>query len=306
MKRILSLVLKLSLSGILLYIFFSQVDIQSVIKTVKQTDLLLFVLGFFLYLSTVFISARRWSLFLPQSLRYSKLLSLYFIGSFFNTFLPGLVGGDAIKAFYLYRYTGEGTGGTSLASVFMDRYIGFTAMMGIGFVAFITGYTYITGTEIIWVIPILCGGFLLGSLILWRINWGKIKTLNSFYIPLMGYKAKKKIICRGLLLGFSVHFIGIICVYILSLSIGLKVPVIYFFIFIPIISAASAIPVSLAGLGIREAGFVILFGSAGVSAEEALSLSLLMFAIMCAVNMLGGIEYLRVGKPSRGSLEFRV
>jgi len=50
---------------------------------------------------------------------------VFFIGSFFNTFLPGLVGGDAIKAFYLYKHSG-----ISLASVFMDRYIGFTTIMG--------------------------------------------------------------------------------------------------------------------------------------------------------------------------------
>lgn len=298
MKRLLSFLLKISVSGTLLWIFFSKVDIQSVIKILKQIDLSLFALNFFLYLSTVFISARRWSLFLPETLRYSKLLSLYFIGSFFNTFLPGLVGGDAIKAFYLYKHTGKGTGGLSLASVFMDRYIGFTAMMGIGFIAFIAGYTYIKGTGIIWVIPVLFGGFLFGSLILWRIKWGRIRALSLFYTPLMDYKRKKEAVLKGLLLGFIVQFIGIVCVYILSLSIGLKILVIYFFIFIPIISAVSAIPMSLSGLGIREASFIILFGSIGVTKEEALSLSLLVFTVICLVNLLGGIEYLRVRKPS--------
>ncbi len=299
MKKILIFILKLLVSGtLLLYLFhFSGINVQRVIKTLKHTQLSIFIVAFFVYLCIIFISTKRWSLFLPETIKYSRLVSLYFIGSFFNTFLPGLVGGDAVKAFYLYKHTGKG--GASLASIFMDRYMGLTAMAFIGLIAFVVGYTYIKGSEIIWVLPVFCGGFLLASLILWRINWGKIKFLSSFYTPLMEYKTRKKVIYKGLLLGFIVQCVSIITSYVLSLSIGLKAPIIYFFIFIPIITAASAIPLSVAGLGIREAGYVILFTKVGVASSEALSLSLLLFTVMCMVNLIGGIEYLRIGKPPK-------
>jgi hypothetical protein len=299
MKKILSFSLKFLVSGVLLYIFFSRVDIEAVFKILKQVEIPLFIAGFLVYLCIVLISTKRWSLFLPPGIKYLRLVSLYFIGSFFNTFLPGLIGGDAIKAYYLYRHIGKG--GLSLAAVFMDRYMGLSAMAGIAFVAFIGGYSYIKGSEIIWLIPIFCGGFLSASLILWKVNWGKIKFLSSFYTPLMEYKTRKKIILKGLLLGLAVQSGVIITVYILSLSIGLEVPILSFFIFIPIITAASAIPVSIAGLGIREAGFVILFPKVGLTSEESLSLSLLMFTVMCIVNLIGGIEYLRAGKPPKES-----
>lgn len=294
MKKILSLGLKLLVSSILLYIFFSQVDSHSVITILRETEPSLFIAGFFIYMSAIFVSTKRWSLFLPDTLKYSRLVSLYFVGSFFNTFLPGLVGGDAVKAYYLYRDIGKG--GMSLASVFMDRYTGLAAMTCIAFIAFIGGYTYVEGSKIIWFFPLFCGGFLLASLILWRLNWGKIKFLSSIYTPLMEYKTRKKIIYKGLLLGFVVQSVVIICAYILSLSLGLEVPAIYFFIFIPIITVVSAIPVSIAGLGIREAGFVILFTKAGVTSAEALSLSLLFFLTASLVHLIGGIEYLRLRK----------
>jgi len=297
MKRILNFILKLFVSGFLLYIFFSRVDTQTVLTILKQVDITLLMIGFSVYLCIVLISTKRWSLFLPPGIKYLKLLSFYFIGAFFNTFLPGLVGGDAVKAYYLYKHIGKG--GLSLAAVFMDRYMGLTAMAGIAFVAFIGGYPYIKGSEITWVIPVFCVAFLLGSLILWKVNWGRIKFLSSFYTPLMEYKARKGIIFKGLFLGFAVQGIVIITVYILSISLGLQVPLISFFLFIPIITAASAVPVSIAGLGIREAGFVILFSKVGLSAEEALSLSLLMFTVICMVNLIGGIEYLRTGRPSK-------
>lgn len=297
MKKTLSFGLKLLVSATLLYIFLSRVDINAVTKTLKQTEIPLFIAGFFIYISTIFISTKRWSLFLPQGLKYLKLVSLYFVGSFFNTFLPGLVGGDAVKAFYLYRHIGKG--GLSLASVFMDRYMGLSAMGGIALIAFIGGYSYIRQTDIVWFITIFLCAFLVASFILWKVNWGKIKFLSSFYAPLMDYKAKKEIIFKGLLLGFVVQCIAIITVYVLSLSIGLKVPIIYFFMFLPVISVASAIPISVAGLGIREAGFVLLFSKVGLTSAEALSLSLLVFTAMCGVNLIGGVEYLRIGKPPK-------
>jgi hypothetical protein len=297
MKKILSVGLKLLVSSTLLYIFLSQVDITTVIKTLKQIEVPLFIAGFFIYLSTIFVSTKRWSLFLPPGMKYLKLVSLYFIGSFFNTFLPGVVGGDAVKAFYLYRHIGKGTGGLSLAAVFMDRYMGLSAMGIIAIIGFIAGYSYIKGTEIVWFIPIFLGALFLGSLILWKVNWGKIKFLRDFYTPLMEYKAKKEIIYKGLLLGFIVQSIAIAGFYVLSLSLGLDAPIVYFLMFIPIISVAAAIPVSIAGLGIREAGFVILFTKVGFTSAEALSLSLLVFITMCLVNLVGGIEYLRIGKP---------
>ncbi len=299
MKKALSIIVKILISGALLYIFFKQVDIKSVGNILKHTDLRFFILSFLVYASLLLVSTKRWALFLPGGLKYSKLVSLYFIGSFFNTLLPGVVSGDALKAFYLYKHTGKGTGGTSLASVFMDRYMGLTAMIFIGFFAYVFGYHYMEKTGMVWwAIPSFAGAFLLGSIALWTINWGKIKALNSFYTPLMEYKKEKKIIYMGLLYGFIIQIIGITCVYILSFSINLNLPIIYFFIFVPIINVAAAIPISVfGGSGVREAGFVILFGSIGVPKEDALSLSLLLFAIMCLISLIGGIEYLRVGKP---------
>lgn len=296
MKKILSFGLKIIVSGGLLYVFFSRIDLHSVGEIFRQTRVPLFIVALLIQIIVVLVATKRLALFLPDGLSYLKLLSLYFIGSFFNTFLPGLVGGDAVKAFYLYKHTGKG--GVSLAAVFMDRYMGFVAMGIIVPLTLLIGYPYIKGAEIVWVIPVFLGGLMLGSFILWKINWGKINFLSSFYSPLMEYKAKKLVIYKGILLGVIVQSLVIVSAFVLSFSIGLKIPMVYFFIFIPIISSVSAIPVSLAGIGIREASFIILFTKIGLTSAQALSLSLLAFITMCLVNLIGGIEYLRIGKPS--------
>ncbi len=225
---------------------------------------------------------------------------MVFISHFFNTFLPGRVGGEVVRTFYIYRDIGKGD--VSLASVFMDKYMGFSAIVGISLIAFIGGYSNFKGTEIVWLIPVSSSIFLIASIIFWGINWGKIKGISAFYTHLMEYKTKKGIIYKGLVLSFIIQVISIVEIYLLLLAIGITVPIIYFFIFVPIINAISAIPITIGGLGLREVGFATLFSmfftELGVTSNQAVSLSLLIFSVMILVNLIGGIEYLRIGKLS--------
>ena len=49
------------------------------------------------------LSTLRWKLLLPEKFKFRKLFSLYMMGSFFGTFLPGIIGGDAVRAYYLNK-----------------------------------------------------------------------------------------------------------------------------------------------------------------------------------------------------------
>ncbi len=283
---------------LLLYLFYFSgiVDIQEVIKTLGHTRLLIFTLVVLICIINVFITTKRWSLFLPKNTKYSRLVSLYFIGYFFNTFLPGRVGGEIVKTFYLYRDIREGI--VSIVSVFIDKYLGFCAMIVISFIAFIFGYSYFKDTKIESFIPVIFGIFIIANFVFWKVNWGKIKGMGSFYIYIMEYKTKKSIIRKGLLLSLIIQLMSVMEIYLVSLAIGVTVPAIYFFIFVPIINAVTAIPITIAGLGVREVGFAALFNmfftKLGVTSHEAVSISLLSFAAMVLVNLIGGVEYLRI------------
>ncbi len=178
--------------------------------------------------------------------------------------------------------------------------MGLSAIIGISLTALIGGYPHFKGTDILWFIPLLCSIYLIASFLFWRINWGKIKGMHAFYVNLAEYKKKKRLLCDGLILSLIVQMVSIIEVYLLSIAIGLTVPIIYFFIFVPVINALSAIPVTIAGLGIREMGFATLFNmffiKLGVTTNQAVSLSLLTFTVMMMVNFIGGIEYVRIKK----------
>lgn len=52
------------------------------------------------------------------------------------------------------------------------------------------------------------------------------------------------------------------------------------------------IPVSINGLGIREAAYVLLFGPVGLSTGQAVTLSMLFFLVVTVISLLGGIIFL--------------
>jgi uncharacterized protein (TIRG00374 family) len=307
--RALNIILKLAVSASLLYYLFTNVDLEAFSRVLTALNPLAVVFLVFYFGAIQSISAYRWSIVLRKDveLAYPRLLSIYFIGMFFNNFLPTLVGGDVIKGYYLYRETGKGE--VSAASILMDRYSGFTAMMAITLVALVPGYALIEGTVLPGFFLLLLGGYMAASCFVWMESlhgWPvniltRIRLLSlhdmieNFYGALMSYKTHHGLLVRIFLLSLVIQGGIIIGYFTLSRSMGMDVPAGYFFLFIPLATAVSMIPVSLSGLGIREGAFVFLFTAVGAAREEALGLSLLWFAFTVCVSFIGGIEYVRTG-----------
>src|SRR5207248_7340478 len=78
-------------------------------------------------------AAFRWQILLRvQKIRISfpRIAGLFFIGMFYNQFLPGGTGGDIIKSYLLLKETPDKKAGALLAVVF-DRLIGLVALVAI-------------------------------------------------------------------------------------------------------------------------------------------------------------------------------
>jgi len=85
--------------------------------------------------------------------------------------------------------------------------------------------------------------------------------------------------------------IGVICTYLVGLSLGLEVSLEYYFLSVPIIWLVTMLPISINGIGVREGGFVLFFTAVGVSTADALLLSLLTFAQLLLIGLLGGVLF---------------
>ncbi|MFQ5353571.1 MAG: lysylphosphatidylglycerol synthase transmembrane domain-containing protein [Thermodesulfobacteriota bacterium] len=316
-KKIITTLIKFLVSGGILYFLFSNMDMELFFHDLKNVSpyAILFVAVFFVCLQAV--SAFRWSIILKKDVDvpYRKLLAIYFIGMFFNNFLPTMVGGDIIKGLYLYRESGKG--GVSVASIFMDRYSGFSALIIITTVALITGYALIKDTALPGFFFLLVGGYTAASLVIWvgplhswamkifaRIHfYGINHKIDALYKTLMGYKGHKDILVKILLISFVVQAGVIVGYYILARSLGIEVRLAYFFFFIPLATAITMVPITVGGLGIREGAFVYLFTMVGATKAQAISLSLIWYAVMVAVSMIGGAAFIKMGGHARDLTE---
>lgn len=299
-NKIIILFLKVLVSSGLLYLVISKTGADKVVSALKDIDIFYFLLAVLTYVFCISISTIRWRLLLPERFEFKRLFSLYFIGSFFNHLLPGIVGGDAVKAYYVYKETGNGT--SAVASVFMDRYIGFTALIFVGLAAFPFGFGYLKGSYIEWILPLLAVLFIGGSFMILGLRIGqRIKFLSGLYEHFALYKKKRGVIVKTLLISLAVQTTVIFAVYIISVGLRTGVPLLPLFIFVPIVTAVASIPISISGIGVREASFVLLLGTLGISPAQATAVSFAWFLSYVTGSLPGLVEYLRYKKQSTPS-----
>lgn len=309
MKNAVSVALKVSISALILYFLFRSIDVTLFWKTVTSVNPMTVVLAAFIFIASQGISTLRWLTILRKDLdiSYLRLLSIYFIGMYFNNFLPTIVGGDLVKGWFLYKVSNRGD--LSVASIFLDRYSGFAALISITALALIPGYALIADTELPAFFAMLIGGFVCISLVIWvgplhswamglmaKVHfYGLNKKIDTFYKVLMGYKSHGDILLKIFICSVFVQGGVMTGYYVLGRGLGINVAFGYYLLFIPLITAVSMLPISLSGLGLREGMFVFLFTRVGASKEQAITLSLMWFMITALTSLIGGVEYMRMG-----------
>ena len=99
-----------------------------------------------------------------------------------------------------------------------------------------------------------------------------------------------------LLCSIAVQVLRVLQTYCLGLALGLAVPLGVYFALVPIILLIVLMPVTINGIGTTQAGFVWLFGRAGVASAPAFALSVLFLAIAIVGNLPGAVLYLKGSK----------
>ena len=275
-NKFLIFLLKLSISAASLYLIFRKTDAEHVAHILKSIGLLFFLGIASLYIASQLISSLRWRTLLPHRFPVMKLFSLYMIGSFFSTFLPGLIGGDAIRAYYLNKDAKQIS--ITLASVFMDRYIGFVTLMMIGVAAFPFSLGSFAGSSYTWLMPVIFVSFVAASIFFFGLQLGKrFRVMTEFYDYFSLLKERKGTIASALAFSVVIQVMNFFMVIILVWRMGLQVSLLQLAVFLPIVITVSSLPISISGLGVREGAFVILLGLIGIGPEAATSLSLSWF-----------------------------
>ena len=288
----------------LLFLFIGWKNTFTVLSKFNFSYLIL-ILGIAFFM--IAISCWKWQIFLTdRGLRVNiwKLISLYIIGYFFNSFLPGSISGDVVRSYILGKDIKSQV--ESLSSIFMERFTGLVALVSIGVIAAIINFHFLLQNPIILFLIALifiCFVFLVlvllnKKLILWltekirikRIETIKQKLLQAYHI-IYEYRFKKAILFKTLAISFVFHTMTSVNTWVVCRALGIQMNFLDILVFIPIILLASAIPISIGGLGIWEMGFSLLFVKAGITQPQAFSISLILRAKNYFVVLLGGVLF---------------
>src|SRR5207237_10694350 len=81
--------------------------------------------------------------------------------------------------------------------------------------------------------------------------------------------------------------------YLAGFAVGIRMPFLVWLSFLPILLASAALPITVAGFGVREYLLVLFLGVLGqVDSEHALAASFVTFGMILGVCLLGGILYI--------------
>jgi len=296
----------------------SKNDWLKIIDAIKNINLLWFSCTLIIPALVIpLLATVRWQIILSPgdiNLKLRDMLKLTYTGLFFNLVFPGSVGGDAIKGVIFYRLTKNSS--LAASSIVLDRMIGLLALTILSAIA--SGIYYKISADTTYIL--VSGGFLLillftfclmvispfQNLLLSLLRWTKMKKLEDFTQKSLNFLTwfRKNPGVLFLTVGLSIisHILSVIICYLIGLSLGLKIFIGYHFLFFPLIALIFSIPVSIAGLGLREGAFAYFYSLIGVPEEASLALSLLYFFQCMLVSLMGGVIYMFSSFPPKEEL----
>ncbi|MEX1129956.1 MAG: lysylphosphatidylglycerol synthase transmembrane domain-containing protein [Vicinamibacterales bacterium] len=261
------------------------------------------------------LNAYRWLVLLrPLAagavLRLRDVLQVFFVSTFVGTFLPGSVGGDAVRAVALSKH-GIAMA-DSVASVLVDRVFGTLSILLVaaGAVWFAPPSTPAwLGPVTVTLAVVAAGGVIFGLFddraerlatgLLGRLTRGKLhKAGTNLLRSLRRYAHSPGALWNVLVSSIAVQGLRIVQAWMLGLSLGLDPGFAAYLVYIPVILVVMMLPISVSGIGTSQAAFVWLFGASGVTEEGAFALSVLFLALGVVGNLPGALLYAVRGLPS--------
>lgn len=286
-----SVIIKISIGAIILILFYNSIDISRLGIIIKSFGIKELLVISFLVLIRNIIASIRFKILLNgnKSISIKTIFAHYFIGAFYNNFLPSSLGGDAIRAILLNK---EGVSKTnSFLLIATERTIGFYALLLIAAIS-----------VFLWILPANWSGLIIVSFIGFSLFFVllffvKRKSNNSLFAKFGTFvsvlKDQPKIILNCLFLSLIFQLIGVFISFYISKTIHANGNFYHYMTIVPMVWVFTMLPISFGGLGLREISFTYLLSFIAVSAEEAAMISIGTYFTMIFSGVIGLIFIVR-------------
>lgn len=287
--------------GALAFLFW-KIGLGKTLAVLRTADLRVLSAAFGLFLAGIVIRAFRWQVLLRAldlQVGFRRLVHLYFVGSFFNAFLPTGFGGDVVRILELAQDTRTPA---AIGTVLVDRMTGLLVL----FVAALGALPLVTGDLPGWLngllVGIAGGGLLGGALLLEGNLLRRLTAPLPSRLSLAGQGPLARIFAavsgcgwRAILgaLGVSVVFnvANVLVNWLCGVAVGIHVGPTIFVVFTPLLAMTLLVSISVGGLGVRDWMGVALFATVGVDRNTVAAMTLTMYAVSAAAGLVGGLMY---------------
>lgn len=272
LKSFLKLFIKIAVTVICLWYVSRKIDWGKSLEIIGHSNLLWLLAAIILFTASKIVSSIRLNIYFDNiNLKISRFqnLKLYWLGMFYNLFLPGGIGGDAYKVILLNR-TYQHSAKLLSAAVLLDRISG---VVGLGILAAIYYYFVFHGANF--------------SLLLLCLL--PVGIAVYYFIVVKIFPSFVKSFWPTLWLGLSVQILQVLCAYSImnALRIG-EHQTAYILIFL-LSSIVAILPFTIGGLGAREV--VFLWGSNTLlhitSDPTPVSISITFYLITLVISFIG-------------------
>jgi len=305
-KRVLSL-LKVIVSAALLVFVFTRVGWADIASALARVRLYWLGLALAVYVLGVFVRAVRWRLLLPRldapAINIRRLVELYFVSFFFNSFLPTGIGGDVVRIAEVSQAVGVPA---AASSVIADRAIGLaaTSLLALSALPFV-------GSRLSLPLALITGATATSiPVAFWLLTryrsqeFSAASYLPSFVRPLarqVGETAKalaaytQPQLAQALAVSLAFALTNVLTYAFIGAALEVDLSLAYYMLVSPVITLVLLIPVSVNGLGTRDLTYQALFVPVGVAPQDALAMSLAYHALNLLAAFIGGVVYTLIG-----------
>jgi len=299
------------------YVFHDPQRRAQIVDALRHARLGWLLLGWLCYSGVELLGTVRWQILLRiQGIRVSWLRvgAMVIVGLFFNQFLPGGVGGDAMRLYLVFRLVPRKKVGATL-SIVMDRFLGLLSILFLAGVALALRFRWLTHSgkslHIIYVaVAVLAGSLAFVILLFWLVKAGLLRRLpksTPFREPiiqsgtaLLRYRAHVVPMAFAFLITVVSHIAYYTSFYCAGRSLRVSehtATLADILSIMPLVNTITSIPLSIGGAGIRETLFQELLGNlAHVPPAIAAFTASLGWANQVSWALVGGAVFLLSGR----------
>jgi glycosyltransferase 2 family protein len=306
-------------------LFCHNTNWRDVADRLRGMNLWCFAIVVVTFATAQIIQAFRWRLLLrTQSIQISMLtvIKLYYLGLYYNNVMPGSVGGDLLKAWYVMKHTDRRFEGA--LSVVVDRVIGLATTLMIAAVAAVyilrargrlvmqegspqggltqrsseglsSGLLWIGAAVVVLFLALLLHprsrAWLKGIAAHLAANW-RIWVAKAVRAAVV-YSSKPLTIVWTVLLTALGQGIVVVAFWYLGDQLGIQVGLEYYLLIFPASWVLGAVPISIAGLGVTEGTMVAMFVIlAGADKDAAKALAICQRLVWVLASLPGGLIHM--------------